>query len=75
MEPFIADLINNPKIPKPIRYILVSIICLIVLALGIFCAIESMYLVGKIAGAILCVLDVLGAAYLFKRIYKSDEIK
>lgn len=71
MEPFLADLINNHKIPKIIRYIIVSIISLFVLWLGIMCAIASPFLWGKIFGIILCVLIVLAAFYLLRRIYRS----
>lgn len=36
MEIFIADLTNNPKVPKMIRYGIVTILCLFILCLFIF---------------------------------------
>lgn len=38
MEPFIADLINNSKVPKPIRYAIVKIISIFIIFIGIISA-------------------------------------
>ena len=50
METFIADLINNPKIPKWLRYVIVTLTCGFVVFLGIMLALKSPMLVGKIFG-------------------------
>lgn len=71
MEPFIADLINNPKIPKWLRYIIVTIVCGFVIFLGVMLAIKSPMLIGKIFGVVLSILFFAAAIYLFERITKS----
>lgn len=71
MEPFIADLINNPKIPKWLRYIIVSVVCGFVIFLGAMLAIKSPILIGKIFGGVLSMLFFTAVIYLFARISKS----
>ena len=71
MEPFLADLINNPKIPKVIRYAIVAVVSLFILYLGIFCAVESPMVIGKVFGVILCTLTLVAAGYLINKIHKS----
>jgi len=71
MESFLADLINNPKIPKVIRYALVSVVSLFILYLGINCTLVSPMVIGKVFGVVLSVLILIAASYLFRRIYKS----
>lgn len=71
MESFIADLINTPKIPKWLRYIIVTIVCGFVIFLGVMLAIKSPMLIGKIFGGVLSVLFFAAAIYLFARIIKS----
>ncbi len=69
MEPFLADLINNPKIPKVIRYAIVAVVSSFILYLGILCTIESPMIIGKAFGIILCVLTLMAAIYLFRKIH------
>jgi len=64
-------LINNPKIPKVIRYALVSVVSLFILYLGINCTLVSPMVIGKVFGVVLSVLILIAASYLFRRIYKS----
>ena len=71
LEPFIADLINNPKIPKWLRDIIVTIVCGFVIFLGVMLAIKSPMLIGKIFGVVLSVLFFAAAIYLFAKITKS----
>ena len=71
MEPFLADLINNSKIPKAIRYAIVSVVCLFIFYLGMLCFVESQMIIGKAFGAVLCVLILAAAAYLINKIRKS----
>lgn len=71
MEPFIADLINTPKIPKWLRYIIVSVVCGFVIFLGAMLAIKSPILIGKIFGGVLSMLFFTAVIYLFARISKS----
>lgn len=76
MEPFIADLINNPKVPKWLRFVIVAVVCGLLIFLGVMLAINSSGLVGKIFGGILCALFVAVAVYLFAKIAKckpNDE--
>ena len=72
MEPFIADLINNPKIPKWLRSIIVTIVCGFVIFLGVMLALKSPMLVGKIFGGALSALFLAAAVYLFVKITKSQ---
>lgn len=75
MEQFIADLINNPKLPKRLRYIIVSVVCGSVIFLGIMLAIRSPVLIGKIFGGVLSFLFLAAAIYLFVKIAKSERLK
>ena len=75
MEPFIADLINNPKIPKWLRYVIVTLTCGFVVFLGIMLALQSPMLVGKIFGGALSVLFLSAAVYLLAKIAKSRRKK
>lgn len=71
MEPFIADLINNPKVPKIIRYSIVTILCVFIIFIGVMCAFNSPFIWGKIFGIIL-VLAFLGIGiYLNVKISKN----
>lgn len=71
MEPFISDLINNPKIPKFIRYGIVTILCLFIVFLGVSCTIGSPFFGGKIFGGALAVVGAIIGIYLYKKISKS----
>ncbi len=71
MEPFLADLINNPKIPKVIRYAIVSVVCLFIFYVGMMCARESPMLIGKAFGVILCALTLAAEGHLINKIHKN----
>ncbi len=75
MEPFIADLINNPKIPKWLRYVIVTLACGFVVFLGIMLALKNPMLVGKIFGGALSVLFLSAAVYLLAKTAKSRRKK
>lgn len=75
MESFLAELINNPKIPKWVRFLIVGIVCGLVIFLGVMLAIKSPMLIGKIFGGLLAVVFLAAAIYLFVRIAKSDRNK
>ena len=68
MEQFIAELINNPKMPKWLRYAIVTLVCGSVIFLGIMLARKSPMTVGKVFGAALSVLFIIAAIYLFVKI-------
>lgn len=53
MEPFIADWLKNPKVPKLIRCGVVAIISLFIVFIGVICAVNSPFSWGKIFGIIL----------------------
>lgn len=53
MEPFIADLINNPKVPKILRYGIVTTLSICIIFISIVCAINSPFRWGKVLGVIL----------------------
>lgn len=71
MESFLADLINNPKVPKVIRYAIVLGLCLFILYIGIFTAVKSPMIGGRIFGVILSAAVLFAAIYLLRKIYKS----
>ena len=73
MEPFIADLINNPKVPKWLRYVIVTLVCGFVIFLGVMLALKSPMLVGKIFGGALSVLVLAAAVFLLAKITKSQS--
>ena len=68
MEPFLADFINNPKIPKFIRYAIVFVLSLFILCIGISCAVGSPMIIGKVFGIVLCILTLMAAIYIFRKI-------
>ncbi len=70
MEPFIADLINNPKATKWLRYVIVTIVCGFLIFLGVMLALKSPMLVGKIFGGALSAFFLAAAVYLFAEIAK-----
>lgn len=73
MEPFIADLINNPKVPKWLRYVIVTLVCGFVIFLGVMLALKSPMPVGKIFGGALSVLFLAAAVYLFAKITQAQS--
>lgn len=73
METVISDMINNPKIPKWIRFIIVAAVCGFVVFVGGVLAIKSQMLAGKIFGGILCAAFIAAAVLLFVRISKSGS--
>lgn len=72
MEFFLADLINNPKIPKWLRFLIVTVVCGLVIFLGIMLALKSPVPIGKIFGVVLAVLFLVTAIYLFIKIAKKS---
>ena len=73
MEPFIADLIKNPKVPKPIRYGIVVLICAFIIFIGVACALHSPFFWGKIFGILLAVVFFCVGVYLCVKISKSSN--
>lgn len=73
MEPFIADLINNPKIPKWLRYGMVTLCCGFLIFLGVMLIGKSPLLVGKIFGGVLSVLFLAAAICLYVKIAKTTK--
>ena len=73
MEFIIADLINNPKIPKWLRYVIVTAVTGLVVFIGVMLIIKSPMLLGKIFGCVLAALFVLTAIYLYVKIAKSKQ--
>lgn len=75
MEPFIADLINDPQTLKFIRYGIVTVLCLFIIFLGVDCTIGSPFLSGKIFGILLAVGGAALGIYFYIKIYKSSKSK
>ncbi len=71
MEPYIADLINNKKTPKIIRYIIVIIISGFIIYIGIECGLHSKLLIGNILGYLVSFIFLLIGLYLLYKIHKN----
>lgn len=74
MESFIADLINNPRVPKWLSVIVVAV-CGLVVFLGVMRIIKSPMIVGKIFGGVLTSATIAAMIYLFIKIAKSKQEK
>lgn len=73
MEPFIEDLINNPKVPKWLGFVIMAVVCGLLIFLGVLPAINSSELVGRIFGGIMCALFVALVVYLFAKIARCKQ--
>ncbi len=73
MEPFIEDLINNPKVPKWLGFVITAVVCGLLIFLGVLLAINSSELVGRIFGGIMCALFVALVVYLFAKIARCKQ--
>lgn len=71
MEPFIADLLKNPKVPKFIRYGIVIILSIFIIVIGISCFLNSPFLLGKIFGILLAITFFGIGIYLCLKISRS----
>ena len=71
MEPFIAEFINNNKIPKIIRDIIVILICGSIITIGILCGLDSKIIIGNILGFTLAVLFTILGIHIIKKIHKG----
>lgn len=73
MEPFIEDLINNPKVPKWLGFVIMAVVCGLLFFLGVLLEINSSELVGRIFGGIMCALFVALVVYLFAKIARCKQ--
>ncbi len=73
MELFIEDLINNPKVPKWLGFVIMAVVCGLLIFLGVLLAINSSELVGRIFGGIMCALFVALVVYLFAKIARCKQ--
>lgn len=74
MEFIIADLINNPKIPKWLRYVIVTVATGFVVFIGVMPIVKSPMMWGKIFGGVLVTLFVLNSIFLYVKIAKSKKL-
>ena len=75
MESFIADLINNPRVPKWLRCVIVVAVCGLVVFLSVMLIIKSPMIVGTIFGGVLTSATIAAIIYLFIKIAKSKQEK
>lgn len=68
MDVFISALINNPKLPKWLRFTAAAAVCGFVIFIGVMLILKSPMLIGKIFGGVLSVLFIAAAVCLFARI-------
>lgn len=73
MEPLIEDLINNPKVPKWLEFVIMAVVCGLLIFLGVLLAINSSELVGRIFGGIMCALFVALVVYLSVKIARCKQ--
>lgn len=71
MEPFLADIINNSKIPKPIRIGIVIVLITFIIIISLICIFNSPFLYGKIFGFLLIVVSIGILIFLCKKISKE----
>ena len=71
MEIVLADLINNPKVPKMIRYSIISVVSLFLLFVGVYCSVKSPMIMGNVFGIILCILTLTSTVYTLRKIHKN----
>ena len=64
MEPYIADLINNSKIPKSIRFLIILILCSFIIFLGIILGLKSPFILGNVFGFLLALAFLVILIYL-----------
>ena len=73
IEPYIADLIKDEKIPKIIRYIIVTILCAFVIFIGGILLFKSQMIIGKIFGIILAFIFIIIWLYLIIKIHSNKK--
>ena len=73
MEPFIADIINNSKIPKIIRYLIVLLITGFIVYIGVETGINSEMFWGKAFGFLTAAVFFILGIVLAVRIHKSGR--
>ena len=73
MEPFIADFLKNPKVPKPIRCAVLALVCAVIIFIGVVCAVNSPFVWGKIFGIALAVMFCATGIYLCCKIIKGKK--
>ena len=71
MEILLAYLIENSKIPKVMRYLIVIAMSIFIFFVGILCVVKSPIIIGKVFGIILCILTLAAEGYLINKIHKS----
>ena len=74
MEFIIADLINNPKIPKWLCYVIVTVATGFVIFIGVMPIVKRPMICGKIFGGVLAALFVLNSIFLYVKIAKSKKL-
>lgn len=75
MEPYIADLLNNIKIPKSLRILITSILLLPLIFLFTILTIKNDLILGKIFFMFFSILSITAYIYLILKICKGKENK
>lgn len=73
MEPYIADLINNPKVPKIIRYLIVSTLEIFLIGVFVMVGVKNDNIAFKAMFFILTVIIVISYIYIIRKINKSSK--
>lgn len=71
MELLFLEIIDNKKIPKWVRYLMLAVIEGFILFICIGVGLGSEYAVGKIAGLLFAALLFAAGVYVAKRIHKN----
>lgn len=74
MEFIIADLIDNPKIQKWLRYVIVTVATGFVVFIDVMLIVKSPMIWGKIFGGVLAAPFGLSAIFLYVKIVKSKKL-
>lgn len=73
MEFIFGDIINNPKIPKWLRYLLTVVVCGAVLAVAVILIVESENVIATIILVLVAAFAAFSLVYLCVRISKSHN--
>ncbi len=73
MEPFLADLLNSNKVPKPIRYGVLWLLIGFLVYVGVGVGLNSPMLWGRIFGFALAAAMLALGVYQTRRIHRSKK--
>lgn len=74
MEPYLADFINNPKIPKNLKIIIITFLFGFLVYISVYVFLISNILAGRIFSLILSIILLISYFYYLYRLIKYNKI-